>query len=85
VRLLPLVTGKAYIDTKDGKGQTPLSYAAEKGHKAVMRLLLDWGACTKAADNKGRTPLLYAAKRRHEPVMQLLLDWGAYIEAADKL
>jgi ankyrin repeat protein len=70
VRLLLLVTGKAYIDTKDWKGQTPLSYTAENGHAAVVQRLLDR---TEVADDEGWTPLLWA-------FVQQLLDRGARTE-----
>ncbi|KAM6516691.1 hypothetical protein FALCPG4_014865 [Fusarium falciforme] len=83
VRLLLLVTGKVNVDTKDWNGRRPLSYAAENGHEAVVRLLLDRGARTEAAHNEGRTPLSYAAANGHEAVVRLLLDRGARTEAAD--
>jgi len=38
VKLL-LATGKANVDSKDENGQTPLSWAAENGHEAVVKLL----------------------------------------------
>jgi ankyrin repeat protein len=38
VKLL-LATGKVNADSKDNFGQTPLSQAARKGHKAVVKLL----------------------------------------------
>ncbi|KAI8398630.1 hypothetical protein FOFC_19845 [Fusarium oxysporum] len=84
VRLLLLVTGKVNVDTKDGEGRTPLWWATKKGHKAVVQLLLDWGAYIEAADEWGQTPLARAAETGHKAVVQLLLDRGAYIEAADE-
>ncbi|KAH7008750.1 ankyrin repeat-containing domain protein [Ilyonectria destructans] len=72
------------IDAKDSHGRTPLSWAAENGHEAVVRLLVDRGAHTEAADKKGRTPLLRAAKNGHEAVVRLLVDRGAHTEAADR-
>ncbi|KAL9570475.1 hypothetical protein ACKAV7_005406 [Fusarium commune] len=72
------------INSKDSSGRTALLWAAEHGHEAIVRLLLDRGAYTEAVDKwEGRTPLSWAAERGHEVVVQLLLDWDGYIEAAD--
>ena len=36
--------GPLEADLKDDDGRTPLSWAAEKGHEAVVKLLLEKGA-----------------------------------------
>ncbi|SCO78518.1 uncharacterized protein FRV6_02731 [Fusarium oxysporum] len=84
VRLLLLTTGKVNINTKDEEDRTPLWWAVEGGHEAVVRLLLNRGARTKVTDKEGRTPLLRAAEGGHEAVMSLLLDRGARTEVADE-
>ena len=41
----------AELETKDTRfGQTPLSYAAQKGHEAVVKLLLEKGAELETKD-----------------------------------
>ncbi|KAI0533882.1 hypothetical protein GGR58DRAFT_516571 [Xylaria digitata] len=52
--------------------RTPLSWAAEKGHEAVVRLLLKRGADFQTKDTYGRTPLSLAVRKRHEAVVQPL-------------
>ncbi|KAF5228486.1 hypothetical protein FAUST_11033 [Fusarium austroamericanum] len=67
------------IDGKDSNGRTPLWWAAERGHEAVVRLLLDWGADIEAANEDSQMPLLKAALRGYKDIMplrgQMLLGW----------
>ncbi|KAI9781186.1 MAG: hypothetical protein M1839_006294 [Geoglossum umbratile] len=61
-------------DLQDSYRRTPLSWAAEKGHEAVVKLLL---ATEKvdldSKDSYGQTPLSWAAEKGHETVVKLLL------------
>jgi hypothetical protein len=54
------------------KVRTPLSWAAERGHEAVVKLLLEKGAELESKDNDGHTPLSWAADKGHEAVVKLL-------------
>ncbi|RYP39319.1 hypothetical protein DL768_010725 [Monosporascus sp. mg162] len=63
------------------RGQTPLSWAAEEGHREIVQLLLDKGAEIDAKDNDGRTPLWWAARNGHKEIVLLLLEKGAEIDA----
>lgn len=58
---------------------TPLHIAANKGHEAIVRLLLDRRACINALANDSSTPLHDAARKGHESIVRLLLDRGADI------
>ncbi|RYP64225.1 hypothetical protein DL770_009235 [Monosporascus sp. CRB-9-2] len=67
------------IDSKNGYyGRTPLSYAAKKGHEAVVKLLFDTSKVNADSKQKyyGRTPLSYAAENGHEAIVKLLLEKG---------
>ena len=59
----------------------PLHKAAEGGHEATVRLLLDRGADAEAKDADQLSPLHKAASGGHESTARLLLDRGADVEA----
>jgi len=56
VKLL-LDTGKVEVDSKDIYGQTPLSWAAQYGHEAVVKLLQTClAACPTGSDETATHP-----------------------------
>ena len=63
-------------DPNDSFGQTPLSWAAVRGHEAIVKLLLETNMVNiDSKDSKySRTPLLWAAESGHEAVVKLLLE-----------
>lgn len=72
------------LDLKNSDGRTPLSWAAENGHEAAVRLLVEKGADLESKDRSGQAPLLWAAKNGHEAVVRLLVEKGAELESKDK-
>ncbi|RDW73350.1 hypothetical protein BP6252_07257 [Coleophoma cylindrospora] len=65
------------IDLKDQDGRSPLSWAAENGHEAVIKLLLATGQVdVDSKDKYSRSPLSRAAQNGHEAVIKLLLATG---------
>jgi ankyrin repeat protein len=73
-------------DLKGTYGRTPLSWAAAKGHEAIVKYLLATGAVEvnlKDTTEYGQTPLLLAAANGHQTVVKLLLENGAELESKD--
>ncbi|KAF9781969.1 hypothetical protein IL306_012090, partial [Fusarium sp. DS 682] len=68
----------ALVDIQDSWGRSPLSWAAEKGNEAVVKMLLDTGKVdVNSRDTQhGRSPLSWAARNRHKAVVKMLLDTG---------
>ncbi|KAF3916571.1 Ankyrin-3 [Dactylellina cionopaga] len=68
------------LETKDRvtDGKTPLILAAQNGHEATVKLLIDKGADLEAEDNYYyKTALCWAAESGHKRVVELLMDKGA--------
>jgi ankyrin repeat protein len=55
--LTRLITAGGNINSKDGRGLTPLHEAARWGWNEVVRFLVDKGADLDARDNRGNTPV----------------------------
>jgi ankyrin repeat protein len=58
-------------------GWTPLHYAATRGHREMMRLLLDHEAYIDSESPNGTTPLMMAAYSASPLAVKLLLEEGA--------
>ena len=66
----------------DRHGRTPLHYAADRGHAAVVEQLLAARAAVDAKDKHGgETPLHRAASEGRVAVVEQLLAVGANVEA----
>ncbi|KAH0562324.1 hypothetical protein GP486_002978 [Trichoglossum hirsutum] len=64
-----------YADSSDWYGRTPLSWAAESGHEAVVRLLAEHkNVNADSKDLTGLTPLSLAVWNGHKEVVQLLVS-----------
>jgi ankyrin repeat protein len=69
------------------EGRTPLIYSAQKGHYAVVQVLLGYynnsGSDINESDKSNLTALHHAAQNGHASVVQLLLEKGAQIVVDD--
>ena len=75
------VTSRRLIKRKDNYGRTPLFWAATRGHRDVVELLLDYGARVNSKDRSKLTALHVAVISEHRDVVSLLLDRSARLEA----
>jgi hypothetical protein len=66
------------VDAKFRYDRTALSFAADRGHAEIVKLLLDRGANVNAEDTFYKvTPLFWAADHSHVEVVRILLARGA--------
>jgi ankyrin repeat protein len=72
-----------WLNSTGFTAQTPLSLAAENGHKEIVQLLHSRGADADSRDNRGHSPVALAAQGGYEEIVQLLLDWGAESASRD--
>ncbi|PQE33418.1 Ankyrin repeat-containing domain protein [Rutstroemia sp. NJR-2017a WRK4] len=71
---IKVISHSQYQDSRESYSQTPLLWAAEKGHEVVVKLLLATGKVNiDLKDNRNRTPLFQAAENMHRAVVKLLL------------
>jgi ankyrin repeat protein len=75
----------AAAPVRSERGETPLHYAARRGHLKAAEALVDAGADVNARDNDNNklTPLHWAAIYGHHKVVELLLAHNADRAAKD--
>lgn len=81
--LLGLSQAKEAIDLKDDNGQTPIHYAARRGHNEGIKLLADYGASINVLDSYGFSPYLWAVIAGNNNTVKLLLSLGVDINSTD--
>lgn len=81
---LLLKKGAAALNEGNFRGQTPLHFACERGHPAVVTRLLDAGADIEARDMIGRTPLMTTGMSQNMEIAKDLIERGADVNAAAK-
>jgi ankyrin repeat protein len=74
--LLPPSRAIVLVSATTHRGKTALQLAAERGHNAMVFLLLQYGADANAKSDGDWTPLLNAAKEGHKDVVDTLLRFS---------
>ena len=77
-------TRNTEVAARDNWRQTPLHHAAEAGHEAIVRQLLNNKADKNAKDSTDCTPMHVAAREGHTGVVDCLLEVGAALELRDR-
>lgn len=73
------------VFSRDEDGETPLHWAALRGHGDVARCLLANKADVNARDKEGETPLLLASRNGHQDIVELLLASKPDLNASDNV
>ncbi len=68
----------------DGKGLTPLFYAAKNGNVDLAETLLKHRANINFKDRFGNTPLVWASERGHAEVAEILIEAGSDIDIQNR-
>jgi hypothetical protein len=73
-----LADHKGGLNSLDSRDQTPLFYAARRGHSLSVRVLVEMGADFSALDKDVRSPLSYAAANGNgSESVKILVERGA--------
>jgi cytohesin len=72
------------VNAKVKNGGTPLHYAALRGHKETVELLIAEGADVSAKTDDGFTSLHVAARHGRTEIGELLITKGADVNAKDE-
>ena len=67
----------AEVNKPDGRGVTPLMYAAWAGYTELVKVLVNNGADVNAEDPNGKTVLMHAEHNYHTDTIDYLIAVGA--------
>jgi FOG: Ankyrin repeat len=76
--------GGINYNKRDENGNTPLYYAAQKGARDIVKLLIENGADATIANNQSITPLHAVSKTGNKEIITILTENGADVNATDK-
>ena len=76
---------RAFVDTKDGDGNTGLIIAISRGDDQWTGFLLNKGADPNLAGKGGDTPLIAATRVGFDNAIEWLLGLGAKVDASNRM
>lgn len=79
-----LHSNKNYLYSYDFFNQTAFHWAAKRGLKRMIQVLLSYGHCCNQFDLNRRTPLMLAALNNYYDCCQIFVGNGAIINLKDK-
>ena len=74
VKIILMAKNDSLREMRDGRGQTPLHIASNKGHLKIVNLLLQAHADPNVRDIDGATPLYSASLQGHIAIVRQLLE-----------
>lgn len=79
-----IYSGKAPLDQKDARGQTPLHVTIRGGLETLAQQLIHRGADLNLKDQQGLVPLQIALTQKQERIASLLIDRSADLQVRDQ-
>ncbi len=73
------------LDASNEHGSTPLTWAAEEGHTAIVEALLAAKADPNKMDGCGATPIIWAVARGYTAIVEALVKAKADLNTANKI
>lgn len=83
-RFAEYVNAQKDVNARYKRGETLLHYAANRGYRDIVVVLIQKGADINARDNDGKTPLHEAMSYRRYDIARFLVEKGADVNAANK-
>ncbi|MHA2178747.1 MAG: ankyrin repeat domain-containing protein, partial [Candidatus Thorarchaeota archaeon] len=71
----------ANVNVVDGRGMMPIHWAALRGHKQIVQILLENKAKVNSTNTAEWTPIMHASFEGYAEIVKMLLDEGAEVNA----
>jgi uncharacterized protein len=78
-----LLENRAFVDSRDGSGRTPLMHAVIEENTEMARLLLEYGANPNVQDASGCGALHFAAQKHNPEMVEMIIGEGGVVDLED--